>query len=879
MADPQADRLKSALADRYSIERELGAGGMATVYLARDLKHDRQVAVKVLKPELAAVVGAERFLGEIKVTANLQHPHILPLHDSGEAEGFLFYVMPYVEGESVRERLTREKQLPVADAVRIATEVAAALDYAHRRGVIHRDIKPENILLHDGQALVADFGIALAVSSAGGARLTETGMSLGTPHYMSPEQAMGEREITARSDVYALGVTLYEMLVGEPPFTGPTAQAIVAKLLTDDPHPIAQLRRTVPPHVEVAVMTALEKLPADRFTSGAAFAEALAAGSVRVGGVSRRIATARVAPTGAAWTLGGVAAVATIAALWGWLRPTTPARREATRRAVIELPSVPTLSSDGSLMLYVAQDGSQTAIFARPVASLEGVPIPGTEGGTAPFISPDGSRVGFLREGQIFVVPFSGGGAARVRGATLLGLEAVTPAWTPDGRIVYTDRGGGLIVVRPDGSAPDTLTRPDPGVHHLSPSVLPDGRTVLFAEIPRGNVEQASIGAVSLASKQPRTLVTGGATTPRYVDGHLLYVLADGTLMAVPFDVGRGALTGEPVPLPDRVAVDRFGVASLAVAPGLVIYQRVLFLAHLVELDRGGRSSRLLSEAGSWHHPRYSPNGAAVVLDQRAGEARDVWILGRQSEALSRVTRVGDGHDPVWTPDGKAVTFLSFGTEGNPLKNASADGSGDARPLPPALVGGVPLDIVHPGTWLPDGSGYVAGVRDSSGRSDLWLLPTDGGGPTRLVGSDYDEHSPAVSADGHWLAYRSDETGRGEIYVRALRGGAGRLQVSNAGGEGPVWDKRREALYYLQREGGTTRLIEATLQMLPMPVVVRRAVLIDGLRVGAAGNHANYDVDPTGTRFVAVEPGSETGGLVAVFDLAASLSTAAKQRT
>ena len=212
---------------------------MATVYLAEDLRHDRRVAVKVLRPELAAVIGAERFLAEIKLTANLQHPHILPLFDSGEADSFLYYVMPFVEGESLRDRLRREKQLPVDDAVRIASEVASALDYAHRHGVIHRDIKPENILLHDGRALVADFGIALAASKAGGTRMTETGMSLGTPHYMSPEQAMGEREITARSDVYALGAVLYEMLTGDPPFTGSTAQAIVARVVTESPRPLS----------------------------------------------------------------------------------------------------------------------------------------------------------------------------------------------------------------------------------------------------------------------------------------------------------------------------------------------------------------------------------------------------------------------------------------------------------------------------------------------------------------------------------------------------------------------------------------------------------------------------------------------------------------
>ncbi|HEY6784755.1 MAG TPA: serine/threonine-protein kinase, partial [Gemmatimonadales bacterium] len=225
-------RLAAALSDRYHIERELGAGGMATVYLAQDLKHDRRVALKVLRPELAAVIGAGRFLAEIRTTANLQHPHILSLFDSGEADGTVFYVMPYVEGESLRDRLNREKQLPVDAAIRIATEVADALDYAHQQGVVHRDIKPENILLHGGHTLIADFGIALAAAKTGDTRMTETGMSLGTPAYMSPEQAMGEREITPRSDVYALGCVTYEMLVGEAPFTGPTAQAIVAKVLT-----------------------------------------------------------------------------------------------------------------------------------------------------------------------------------------------------------------------------------------------------------------------------------------------------------------------------------------------------------------------------------------------------------------------------------------------------------------------------------------------------------------------------------------------------------------------------------------------------------------------------------------------------------------------
>ena len=272
------DRLASALSDRYRIERELGQGGMATVYLAQDLKHDRKVAVKVLRPELAAVIGAERFLREIKTTANLQHPHILPLFDSGRT-------VPDDASCSTSCRSSRANRSATGSIARSSSrsptrcasrpKSPSALDYAHRHGVIHRDIKPENILLHDGRALVADFGIALAASKAGGSRMTETGMSLGTPHYMSPEQAMGEREITARSDIYALGAMTYEMLIGEPPFTGPTAQAIVAKVMTEKPAPLIARRERIPPAVEDAVLTALEKLPADRFGSAAEFSAAL----------------------------------------------------------------------------------------------------------------------------------------------------------------------------------------------------------------------------------------------------------------------------------------------------------------------------------------------------------------------------------------------------------------------------------------------------------------------------------------------------------------------------------------------------------------------------------------------------------------------------
>jgi serine/threonine-protein kinase len=275
MSDTVRERLASALADRYRIERELGRGGMSTVFLAEDLKHHRRVAIKVLDPEVAAAIGPERFLREIETVARLTHPHILPVHDSGVAEGFLFYVMPYVDGESLRDRLTREKQLPLEDALRIAREVADALDYAHRHRVVHRDIKPENILLEEQHALLADFGIARAVAAAGEEKLTATGIAVGTPAYMSPEQTAGGRVLDGRSDLYSLGCVLYEMLAGQPPFTGPTLESLAHQHLNLSPRPVTQLRTAVPPSLEHALAKSLAKTPADRFATTAEFAHVL----------------------------------------------------------------------------------------------------------------------------------------------------------------------------------------------------------------------------------------------------------------------------------------------------------------------------------------------------------------------------------------------------------------------------------------------------------------------------------------------------------------------------------------------------------------------------------------------------------------------------
>jgi serine/threonine-protein kinase len=483
-------RLAAALADRYRIEREVGQGGMATVYLAQDLKHDRKVALKVLKPELAAVLGADRFVVEIKTTAALQHPHILPLFDSGTADGFLYYVMPYIEGETLRDKLNRETQLGIDEAVKITTEVADALDYAHRHGVIHRDIKPENILLHDGRPMVADFGIALAVSAAAGGRMTETGLSLGTPHYMSPEQATAEKEITARSDVYSLGSVLYEMLAGAPPHHGGSAQQIIMKIIAEDAQPVTTLRKSVPPNVAAAVDKSLEKLPADRFESAQAFRAALADPHFTVAGVAAGAAASRPGPATRRQTIAlGAALVAmTAVAAWALLRSAPPAR---LLRYGLALPAdqqpvsggFAVITSDGSRIGYAGPGTrpGQWQLWIKPRDGLTATPLAGTAGVTAAAISPDDEWIAFVVGGILRKVPLAGGatvdlfqGAASVQGSV---------AWLDDGTIVFINSVVGTRGIRripADGGDPEDVWTSD----SLLPTALaplPGGRGVLFA--------------------------------------------------------------------------------------------------------------------------------------------------------------------------------------------------------------------------------------------------------------------------------------------------------------------------------------------------------------------------------------------------------------
>jgi len=571
-----ADRLATALAERYTIEREIARGGMATVYLARDVRHDRRVAIKVLREEVAAAVGADRFLAEIRVTASLQHPHILPLFDSGKANGLLWYAMPFVEGETLRSRLVREGQLPIAEAVRLAREIAEALDHAHVRGIVHRDVKPENVLLRDGHALVADFGIALALEQAGGERLTRTGLTLGTPQYMAPEQAAGERALDARVDVYALGAVLHEMLAGEPPFAAPTRQAVVRRMMHETPPALTARRPDVAPFVDSAVRRALAKHPSDRFPSTAAFAASLAVplsspvvepevAAPRGRTVSARAALYAVIATLVVGLVGGLIIDRTsITGLWN---SEAPAAVQSPDK--LSTPGSPPLAGDVGLV-----------VVDRAGRKLNGIPA---ERPWTPRFSPDGRSVAYGAFGagrstsDLWATDLETGATRRL---TDDDADANDPQWSADGRsIAYSVRasGGKDLVLRAlsggvervlasrdgtqfpsdwrrDGSAllfteeagedkHDILVQPTDGsparrfaatqADETAARVSPDGQWVAYTSDESGRTE-VYLDSYEHPGRGRVMISQGGGVHPVWRgDGRELYYWRDGSLVAV----------------------------------------------------------------------------------------------------------------------------------------------------------------------------------------------------------------------------------------------------------------------------------------------------------------------------------------------------------
>jgi Tol biopolymer transport system component len=800
------ERLSTAFADRYRIERRLGEGGMATVYLAEDLKHDRKVALKVLRPELGVVLGADRFLKEIKTTARLQHPHILPLYDSGCTApapgdtGLLYYVMPYIEGETLREKLDRERQLGIDEAVQIATEVADALQYAHDQGVIHRDIKPENILLRNGRALVADFGIALAVSAAGGGRMTETGFTLGSPHYMSPEQAMAEPHIDHRSDIYSLGSVLFELLTGELPHTGPSGQAIILKIVTDVPRPVRELRKTVPPHVAAAVARAMEKLQADRFDSANAFAGALhnpvftwpVAHTTNVG--VARLASRRFAlPALMAVTLLAVAAAA-----GNWIRPsrtTSVARYTTTLGATGALDGITfgveaAVSPDGGALVFRSPLTGPGQLYVKRRDEVVARALAGTEGGSGPFFSPDGAWIGFVANGQLRRVPSTGGASLKLADS----VEATfnRGAWLEDGSIVYYDYSGHTLRHLGSGDATSkVIVSPAMlgGRYPWLPTPLPSSRGILFT----AHLTQC-LGPVSCrpsrvyvydARRDTVRALFDDAIGAWYVPtGHVLYLTSAGTLMAAPWDNAKLATTGRPVPVLDGIQAPGFLISDDGTAyyllgrsefaPGPVPNAVVVWVdrtGHVEPVDSswqvntGGNDNGAI---GPGWGLALSPDGRRIALTLLTDLGTDIWIKQLPTGPVSRLTmHPGVDRSPAWTPDGRTITFLS----NRPVTTGSSRSSNAFNLWQQAADGtGEPTLAANSGV-------------DSLARS--------------IVGAGSDVTGAALSPDSRWLAYVSNEQGANEVFVRPFPDvNSGKWQVSSGGGGAPLWAHNGRELFY-----------------------------------------------------------------------------------
>jgi Tol biopolymer transport system component len=869
-------RLKAAIADRYRIERELGAGGMATVYLAADLKHDRKVAVKVLKPELAAVIGAERFVVEIKTTAALQHPHILPLFDSGNSDGFLYYVMPYIEGETLRAKLDRETQFGVDEAVRITTQVADALDYAHRHGVIHRDIKPENILLHDGRPMVADFGIALALSAAAGGRMTETGMSLGTPHYMSPEQATADKEITGRSDIYSLASMLYEMLTGNPPHTGATAQQIIMKIIAEPVQPVTAYRKSVPANVASALARALEKLPADRFANAAEFAAALADRGFTVA-----TAAAIAAAKGPRWRVAAlapwlVAGLALGVAAFGWLR--TEPRPVEWRRVVIwrwpapagSVGSSMAISPDDRTIVYRDTTGGTPRLWAKDRDRLLPTMITGTEEPIGPIFSPDGEWIAFVSAGKVKKVSRRGGAAVTLSDSAFAGRPAL--GWLDDGTIVFNAIGSRLMAVHQDGGPIRQIWASDSNQPRLVATIapIPGSKALLFGSCSAG-CQVADIRVLDLATGEAKVLADG-AFAVWYVRGdQVVFTRKDGGALIAPFDLGTLTFSAPPTPVLEGVRTTLGRVDMQVSRGGKLIYISGGAMSNAqseaVWVSRKGEATRVdtgwtFSPSGNFGLD-LSPDGRSLAISILASGSEDIWVKQLDRGPLTRITFDGINVRPAWTRDGRTVMYSAAksGRGNEDLRAHRADGTGGESVL---------LDHAR-GLW------EVEPTRDPSllivrlgvpATRDIFLarLGGDSAVVTPLIASgQYEETSIALSPDGRWLAYVSTESSRAEVYVRPFPDvDAGRWQISRNGGGEPRWSHSGRELFFRDAAG---MLISTTVVPGPTFVTAEQRPLF--LASGYASSTANaaWAVAPGDQRFLFVRSlpdpsGAETTSLI-----------------
>jgi len=785
-------KLAAALAERYTIEREIGSGGMGTVYLARELKHDRQVALKVLKPEIASHLGVVRFLNEVKVTAKLDHPHILTLIDSGEADEFLWYVQPFVRGESLRAKLDREHQLSIEEAVAITRQVASALDHAHKRGVIHRDIKPANILIHEGEAMVADFGIALAVTEASDSRMTATGIAIGTPQYMSPEQATGERHIDGRSDQYSLAAVAYEMLSGVTPHTAPSTQALIAKLLTERPTRVRTVRTSVPPNIDAAIAKALEMTPADRFGSAAEFGSALQytpSGGFPAAEAPRKSRTVLIATIAGVVVLAGAGAAV-------MLRPSGPHVSVGRSEQITADPGLevqPTISPDGKLIAYAAGSATRMRIFIRPVGSGGGRTIALSDDSTVvetqPRWSPDGTRILFLTKGGAWIAPALGGSSQALipPSATSIVKSAI---WSPDGTEIAFVRGDSLLGT-PAGGGPVRTIATGPDLH--SCSWAPTGRSIacvsqnsisvlpgpLYGNLaPSGILVFPAPGGAAVRVVEP----TEYNQSPVFsTDGRQLFFLSSrdgprdvyvvnlsssGHPRGTPMRVTTGlnaktiSISSDEKRLAYTVYTARANIWSVPIPMNAPPGGLTLTAANATALTRGSQVIQGM---------RVSPDKRWIVYDSDLRGHSDLYRVPTDGGAPE--TLLSDSVDefaPDLSPDGTTIAFHSFRSGTRDIETKALNGG------PVEQVTHTPAQESYP-KWSPDGRAIL--FSDQSGPRNALIVrrgPDGKWSPPEVLASG--AYRPQWSPDGQSISYVSApaDGDPGQLMVLALSAGPAR---------------------------------------------------------------------------------------------------------
>jgi serine/threonine-protein kinase len=860
-------RLTASLEGRYTIDREIGRGGMATVYLARDIRHNRNVALKVLNAELGAILGVERFLAEIQVTANLQHPNLLPLFDSGEANGLLFYVMPYVEGESLRAKLEREKQLPVDEAVRIAVSIANALEYAHQHKVIHRDLKPENILMQSGQAVIADFGIALAVSNAGGARITQTGLSLGTPQYMSPEQATGDRVVDGRTDIYSLGAMTYEMLVGDPPHSASTAQAIIAKVMTEKPQSVRVGRPNVSPAADYAIGRALEKLAADRFATAKEFAEALEGRGTMTSGTTYSAAGAEEAPRRGRRELAAWALVVVFGAWSAWQFARPALRSDApVIREVVDLPnglqvdlnvagSTIAVSPAGDEIAFKAQRGiNDLAYFVRRIDELAARRLALPASGTRfPTFSPDGRWLAYVDGANtLYKVSLAGGEPTKL--ASLTSSNGWGLAWPVQDTILVGAYTGLIAVPASGGEA--TLVPTDTAGRTMGqrwPVGIPGTDAVLF--VAGGNsAPNGRLAVLRRSSPRAEVFDLPAAAPLGVVHGQAVYVTAAGSVMAVPFDIRALRPTGAPVQVGDGVIAD-FGSgakASLSQSGTLAYLQGHAEVQPVFAL--GPAAVPLPLDAKSYGTPRLSPDGSRIALSIAGANTSDIWVYDIRNKTLTKLSTEGNNVRPEWMPDGKRVIYLSTRGATQFIWSQPADGS-----APGEVLYQPPMEV-YEAVMSPDAKTLV--LRTGAGLEnprDILIVPLDGERKVvPLVVGPAMEMQPRISPNGKWIVYESNETGRMEIYVRPFPASGSRTQVTSDGATEPIWSRDGRTLYYRTMRGDLASITVTTDGA--FTIGARREVISGDYLLDTS--HQSYDVAPDGRILLLRRAGGETKTIV-----------------